>query len=246
MINLQQKYGFELISLPLTAHGNLLDALFRYLKSDYIYLVDSDVEILSDTAQVFLKEVRERMEVKREHVFGYGFVQCSGFGLPPMERYFHKERMWIPLTCLYRPLIQKALDAGISFNITSRANFYGTTSAKLFVKIRNKFTKWGRAWFARLADDCLQPLRKAYKKQRIDACHYDTGALVYETLQQMGYHFVGEHFYAFPNVCNHYCGITRNKLYENEPVSQSESAIEREIKNSLLTKYSFDFESFYK
>jgi hypothetical protein len=45
---LQNKYNFYIITLPLNIHGKTLDYLFLKLKANNILLLDSDAEILSE------------------------------------------------------------------------------------------------------------------------------------------------------------------------------------------------------
>lgn len=131
---LQKEHQFELLQLPLKNHGSTLDDLMLNLKSDYICLVDSDVEILNDRAIRFMRELMFDTMLTPDQVFGSGMIQVGGFGLPPMERYFHKERMWIPLTYLNRVLVAEEIKSGTSFNIIGVSNYKG----KLLPKLRNK------------------------------------------------------------------------------------------------------------
>lgn len=242
---LKQKYEFELVEMPLMSHGSLLDRLFLYLKSDYIYLVDSDVEILNEDACCVLRKVQASTLVSKENVFGYGFTQCAGLGLPPFERVFHMERMWIPLVCLNRHLIAKYIECGYSFNICSRSNFYYPKISSMLVKIRNKFNKSRIVVFGVFFDNVLSLFRKKHISKKIDKYDYDTGALLYEKMINDGLHYIGYNFYSYPYFCSHYCGVTRNKLYDNEPVSTSEQKIEVLIKTRLVEKFNFRYDDFY-
>lgn len=87
--------------------------------------------------------------------------------------------------------------------------------------------------------------RKEFKGRRIDILHYDTGAMIYERLKSKGKHFLGWTFYDFENFCKHYCGVTRAKMYENEPVATKIEDLNVTITTTLKEKYNFDLNSFY-
>ena len=237
--------GFELLQLPLMPHGTLLDNVFNYLQSDYVCLADSDLEITNESINIILNDIENYTLAMPEEIFGYGFVQCSGFGKPPMQRFFHKERMWIPLVRLNRKIVSTAICNGQSFNICAKSNFNTLSIAQKILKARNFLQKRNYMFLSTIADFILGAFRIKFKKNRIDALHYDTGAVIYEYLKEKGYHFIGYDFYAYPFFCKHYCGVTRNKLYDNEPVSTSESDISSTIRLRLQELYGFEFNEFF-
>lgn len=241
LLKLQKYCDFELLPQPLLPHGSTLDKVFTCLQSDFICLVDSDLEILTDRAIALMREMMHHSMIPVEQTFGSGMIQVSGFGLPPLERWFHKERMWIPLTYLNRRLVAEEIARGTSFNIDSMSNYNGTVLPKL----RNKCNKLNIRLIGGGIDRLMNLYRKEYKKQRIDLLHYDTGALIYENLRKQGKHFIGWSFYDYPNYCTHYCGVTRARMYDNEPVATNIGNIETYIHKRLLTDYNIDFKQFY-
>ena len=123
LMRLQQDYDFDLLSLPLRPHGDTLDDLFLHLAGEWIYLVDSDVEVLNDKGVEQMRWMRTHSLVKENKLFGVGMRQVSGFGLPPQERLFHAERMWIPFCALHISAVREAIENGESFNIASKDNY---------------------------------------------------------------------------------------------------------------------------
>lgn len=119
---MQADYDFDLICLPLRQHGDTLDDLFLHIQSDWVYLVDSDIEVLSGDALRMMRTMRDTNVIDREHIFGVGMKQVSGYGLPPMEHTYHAERMWIPYCCLNVALVRRAIEDGQSFNIVAKTN----------------------------------------------------------------------------------------------------------------------------
>lgn len=120
---LQQQYDFDLISMPLRQHGDTLDDIFLHLQTEWIYLVDSDIEVLNNDALHLMRAMRKHNEISETRIFGIGMRQVSGYGMPPQERYFHAERMWIPYCCLHTTLVKHAIEEGGSFNIYAKQNY---------------------------------------------------------------------------------------------------------------------------
>lgn len=238
---LSADYNFELLQMPLQQHGTTLDELFTNLNSDFICLVDSDLEILSNKAINLMRDMMHRSMIEEERVFGSGMIQPFGFGLPPLEHYVHKERMWIPLTYLNRKLIKSEIDNGVSFNITSVANH----KLKFLPKLRKAANRLNLSLIRKGVDWLMEIGRKQFKGRKIDIIHYDTGAFLYETMNNKGFHFIGWSFYAYPIFCTHYCGITRSQMYENEPVASQLDDLSAVIKSRLMNEYQFFYESYY-
>lgn len=88
--------------------------------------------------------------------------------------------------------------------------------------------------------------RLDYKERKIDTILYDTGALVYEKLRIKGLHYIDISFYCHPAFVTHFCGITRNLMYKNEPVSTNIYAVEEVIKDRLKYIYQFEYNFFEK
>lgn len=241
---LQKNYDFDLICLPLRHHGDTLDDLFLHIQTDWLYVVDSDVEILNAEALRIMRTMRKQSLVDEKHIFGVGMKQVSGYGLPPMEHTYHAERMWIPYCCLNVALIRAEIKRGNSFNITAKTNLKLTGGA--FRKVRNKLNKHKMYKLGYATDICMNMFRKRYKGHRIDETLYDTGALLFEVLSAKGLHYIDWSFYAYPAYVTHFCGVTRSAMYSNEPVAAQISDIEQTIRQRLSEVYHFDYNMYYE
>ncbi len=240
---LQKDYSFDLICLPLRQHGDTLDDLFLHIQSDWVYLVDSDIEILSAEALQMMRTLRSHSLIEESRIFGCGMKQVSGYGLPPMEHTFHAERMWIPYCCLHVPLVRQEIETGMSFNIIAKSNL-GTMGGGIR-KVRNKLHKHGLHRLAQWTDGCMSLFRKRYEGHRIDDTLYDTGALLFESLMAKGYHYMDWSFYAYPAYATHFCGVTRSAMYSNEPVAVGMDDIKQTIIQRLKELYQFDYGTYY-
>lgn len=241
---LQLQYHFDLLRLPLRHHGDTLDNIFCNLQCEWLYLIDSDVEVLNADALHLMRSMRNYNEISKDKIFGVGLRQVSGFGLPPQERFFHKERMWIPFCCLHVPLVKRVIKDGDSFNICAKPNYSKMGGG--IRKVRNRFQKIGFTALARIIDSVMNIFRLDYKERKIDTILYDTGALVYEKLRIKGLHYIDISFYCHPAFVTHFCGITRNLMYKNEPVSTNIYAVEEVIKDRLKYIYQFEYNFFEK
>lgn len=241
---LQKYYDFDLISMPLRQHGDTLDDVFMHLQAEWIYLVDSDIEVLNSDALHLMREMRKHNEISSERIFGVGMRQVSGYGLPPQERYFHAERMWIPYCCLHTPLVKRTIENGGSFNICAKKNY--TIVGGAIRKVRNRLLKYGCNRLANITDWIMSAFRYGHKERKIDTILYDTGALLYENMRDSGLHYMDMSFYCNPAFVTHFCGVTRNAMYENEPVSTNIYAVEEVIKDRLKYIYQFEYNFFEK
>lgn len=240
---LQRDYEFDLISLPLRQHGDTLDDLFLHIQSDWLYLVDSDVEVLNGEALHMMRAMRDTNLIERERIFGVGMKQVSGYGLPPMEHTYHAERMWIPYCCLNVALVRQAIENRSSFNIVAKTNL--SVWGGVFRKVRNRLHKYGLHKLAQWTDGCMSFCRKQYEGHRIDETLYDTGALLFEHLTEKGMHYIDWSFYSYPAFTIHFCGVTRNAMYTNEPVAVGIHDIEKTVLQYLKEKYHFNYATYY-
>lgn len=244
---LQKNYDFDLICLPLRHHGDTLDDLFLHIQTDWLYLVDSDVEVLSGEALHMMRTMRQQSLIEEHRIFGVGMKQVAGYGLPPMEHTYHAERMWIPYCCLNVELLRGEIEPGRSFNIVSKSNLSKTGGA--IRRIRNKFCKFHWYKIGSIMDVCMNWFRKRYKEHSghyIDETLYDTGALLFEVLSAKGLHYIDWSFYAYPAYVTHFCGVTRSAMYRNEPVAAQISDIEQTIRQRLSEVYHFDYNTYYE
>ena len=138
---LKEKYSYDLISLPLQEHGMTLDYIFNNLNTDYILLVDSDLEILNDEILLLMKKW-----IQIEAAFGAGFthgpcpVNANDWISGVAGRY--EERMWIPFSLLNVAKVREALNLGHSFRGKTIYNIlpqYPRLSKFLFKRCRNSF-----------------------------------------------------------------------------------------------------------
>lgn len=241
---LQKEYNFDLCCLPLKRHGDTLDDLFLHIASDWIYLVDSDVEILNGEALQMMRTMRSRSLIDNKQIFGVGMKQVSGYGLPPMEHTYHAERMWIPYCCLNVALVRKEILSGGSFNIVAKTNL--SFAGGIFCKVRNKLKKYNLLRLANMVDLSLGIFRRRYGGHCIDDTLYDTGALLFESLSDKGVHYVDWSFFSYPAYVTHFCGVTRSAMYKNEPVAVGMNDIKQTILRRLKGEYHFDYNGFYK
>lgn len=124
---LQTKYDFDLICLPLRRHGDTLDDLFMHIKSEWIYLIDSDVEVLNGEALHMMRTMRQKNQVmEKNQIFGVGMKQTSGYGVRMQRHMYYKERMYIPYCCQNVALVREEIERGCSFNIASKTNLSKT------------------------------------------------------------------------------------------------------------------------
>ena len=241
---LQKEYNFDLCCLPLKRHGDTLDDLFLHIASDWIYLVDSDVEILNGEALQMMRTMRSRSLVDTILIFGVGMKQLSGYGVPPMEHTYFSERMWIPYCCLNVTLVRKEIESGSSFNIMSKTNLnpIGGDFARFATNSKN--TIFFR--LAHIVDLGMSVFRKGYKGHCIDETLYDTGALLFKTLSDKGLHYIDWVFYSYPAYVTHFCGVTRSAIYVNENFAVGINDIKQTILRRLEEEYNFDYNRFYK
>lgn len=238
---LQTKYDFDLICLPLRRHGDTLDDLFMHIKSEWIYLIDSDVEVLNGEALHMMRTMRQKNQVmEKNQIFGVGMKQTSGYGVRMQRHWYYKECMYIPYCCLNVALVREEIERGCSFNIASKTNLSKTGGA--IRKVRSKLEKGQLFKCAKMADSLLDIFRKSHKGHSTDIIYYDTGGLLFETLQARGMLYMDWSFHTYPAYVTHFCGITRNEMYSNEPFCSSMESTADFIRNRLLTEYAFGME----
>ncbi len=124
---MQADYDFDLICLPLQEHGHTLDNLFLHIQSDWVYLVDSDVEVLNADALYMMRSMREINQIADKRlIFGVGMKQTAGYGVRSQRHLYYRERMWIPYCCLNVALVRSEIEHGGSFINVAKPN-YGIT-----------------------------------------------------------------------------------------------------------------------
>lgn len=226
---LQRSYQFDLISMPLRKHGDTLDSVFTQLSSDYICLIDSDLEILNDKAIGWMREY-----VQLADVFGSGFSHGPLNHFLNMKNGYYARRMWIPFTLLKTKPIKERILGGVSFNIDKRWNDIPWSE------------KWSKRCYKYLTiryslfDKSFNLLRKKYGTKKPACALFDTGAHIYESLEQEGLTFAGPQTSVCGLYVTHFDGITRNLLDNRDSTATSIDSVDAIITQRLLDEYHFD------
>ena len=227
-VNLQANYKFDLIQLPLRAHGKMLDFIFSEITADYVLIIDSDIEILNEEAIQFM-----RKHILSPNVFGTGFIHGPVSGVVNKRNSYYIERMWIPYTLLNVKMIKLALLNNISFNILKIYNDfpYNQWISKMIYKISNKLI---------MDFKILNLFRKKYCKSYPSYVLHDTGAEIYQYLKNNNYYFIGFNVMVSNFYTKHYHGITRNLLDNSDFTGNSIDDIITEVKTRLKELYNFN------
>ena len=228
---LQKTNDFMLISLPLRKHGETLDNIFTQLNTEYICLIDSDVEILNADAIKYM-----RLHSRQEKVFGTGFTHGPHNKPKGLRNGYYAERMYIPFTFLSVAYCKQAIKAGVSFNIVKVWNDFPchTKSSQLIYKYLTKY---------KFFDSIINLFRKNYDGYKPSVILQDTGANVYKYLKNKGLYFIGFPRYAENLYIIHFDGITRNTL-NGDTLGTKLNSVEMVIKQRLMALYGFDFDNF--
>ena len=202
---------FHWLPWPLRTHPDALDALFQSVPSDFVLLVDSDIELLS--RRVFAGMTSGI--AADASAYGAGFLHGPAWmgpehGLPSCTGYY-AERMWIPLVLLRTASIGRALEAGCSF--ANRRPFFEIPDWPLL-------SRWiGYRYRVRGIRHLRIPgrwRRRRMPSVEIDGKYpafieYDTGADLHRQLQKDGYSFARLPEELWGDV-RHYHGVTRAGL----------------------------------
>lgn len=191
----------ELIQLPLRPHGKTLDLIFRSLNSDYLLLVDSDLEIKDPAIVPAMFQ-----SIAAAQAFGAGLLHASQWmtradhGIADGTTYF-MERMWIPLTLLHVERVREALDRGASFLAERRYRSHPISPS------------FARTWAMRFRAPILRDFPALLAHHRMAAgnpcvAEYDTGAIIHQQAKALGYRFE-EIPFSFWNAVHHFDGVTR-------------------------------------
>jgi hypothetical protein len=235
---LNKTHTFYLTKLPLKKHGYTIDHIFNELKADYIYLVDSDTEVVNADIFTFIDSY-----IERDNVFGVGYIHEGGW----LEQesllrglkfgYFH-ERMWIPFTCLNVEKVRMALSKGYSFiNVNKLNDFYPSQLLSKLLIARQLIPGMKHT---RLS--LLNIFKKSINGQKPSYIVYDTGALIYHYLKyDKGYDFVGIPAKYHGDSVLHYHGVTRKMLDPSDSNAHSLTDYEH-ILGKLRTNYAVEVE----
>jgi hypothetical protein len=227
---LQNRYEFDLISLPLNSHSSTLDFIFSTLNDEEILLLDSDLEILNELIFKFLNK-----HINHLRIFGSGFLDGPVilsneiFKSSGLQNAFYFERLFMPIVLFKVNFIKEALKAGISFNPVTIEN--GISLIPQFL------TKNSRQ--LRIIDESLRLLKKRYLSHYPSKIIYDTGAKIYEYLRYKIFIFLLN----LPEPCHseyvtHYWGVTRNTIdTEDKLTVQFVQNLEIIVSERLKIKY---------
>jgi hypothetical protein len=257
---LMDEWDFDVLEAPGRTHGRTLDRLFRKIKADSVLLLDSDAEIRD-------RAVIERMLSDLQHpsVFGAGFVhgagwlgEGSGCG---RDVVLYEERPWLPCALFRTDDMQKALAAGVSFEMRVIHNdfaFSKALSQQLAKRLQaTGFTPPSKT-IQRLPEDIKHRLRSSalpwlrwarreFHGLRPNVVYMDTGADIYQWCKYHGRRrFAGPPLELLEDRIVHYQGVTRRHLYgDRAPKSTIAGAhfalsdIESEVLSRLRTEYNF-------
>lgn len=245
---IMDNYKFDLIQLPLKHHGETLDNIFRNLSTDYILLIDSDLEIL-DNHIVF----QMRKFVENNNVFGAGF-RHGGFDIKKEIDYeeirdgYYEERMWIPFTLLKTEMIKEALNVGFSFNIRT---FYNIIPSNQKISRKLLYSKQiQKIAFLKNSDYLFfNFLKKEYHHKKPLVVIYDTGSDIYMHLRygkKCFYVGIDSETGLEDEFVHHYNGITRKLMYDDPYNTGSVNAEYQSIINKLNKEYHFVYDNFIK
>jgi hypothetical protein len=243
---LMNDYDFDLISLKLDNHGKTLDYLFRNLNSDYILLVDSDLEILDDNIVGLMRKY-----IQKQDVFGSGFLH-GGLWLEKKVNWeenrdgYYEERMFIPFTLLNVNKIREALDKGITFDGRMIYNLL-PFNQNLSRRILNSPKLNKLAFFRNYEYSIFNIFKKVYHKQKPLIILYDTGSDIYMYLRyQKSYFFAGvdANTTIESDFVKHYSGITRRLMFDDPYNTTSVDEEYLNIRERLSKEYLFDYENY--
>lgn len=208
---LNQSHEFYLTRLPLKKHGFTLDYIFQNINAKYLYLIDSDTEIINDDIIHLIDKF-----IPFDNVFGAGFEHSASW----LDRNFlsfrygyYAERMWIPFTCLNIEKIREALNNKKSFIDTCIFNDFPLIP----IISRVLMKRFKLPLFNRFRLKILNPFKNTYYGEKPSYIFYDTGAKIHEYLKhKKGYYFVGIPAHFHETSVLHYHGITRRILAPND------------------------------
>ena len=245
-VKMSELYKFDLIQLPLRNHGDTLDFLFLNLNTDFILLIDSDLELLDNKIVDLMCKF-----VKHESVFGAGF-RHGGFRIKKGVDYeeirdgYYEERMWIPFTLLNTSKVKEALKEGFSFNIRT---YYNIIPSKQKLSRKLLYSKKIRKIpFLRDSEySIFNGLKKEYHGEKPLIVLYDTGSDIYMYLRyQKNYYYAGidAETTLEDDYVKHYNGITRKLMYDDP---YNTGSMDKEYENIVIRlkeEYSFEYINF--
>lgn len=232
-LKLMKSYEFDLLSAPLHEHGKTLDWIFMNINSEKILLIDSDLEILDESPIRMMREA-----VMPEDVFGSGFVHEGSWMLAQKMKYgYYEERAWIPFVLFKVMPVREALSSGLSFY--TKKVFNDLPRLQLLSKLLA-----GRLYLPVLRNlrlSFLDHFRKEFHEVKPSLLYYDTGALVYQHLQNShGYKFAGLSWEINWRSIIHFHGVTRLQLNKLGRNGAKLNSISDYIKQRLVEKYDIE------
>jgi hypothetical protein len=218
MGELSNQFGFDVLNWPARPHGHALDQLFQESKDTFLWLVDSDSEIMKPSVfPRILSDLR-----CNEGVFGAGYVQGPGW-LTEKEKTgdgnaLYQERPWIPCAAFRVSHLREAIEHKVSF-----------IDRTIRDEIELSVLRFGTTDF-----DAIP----------IDLIYCDTGADIYQWNKHVKDRvFLGPNVAVNSDV-NHYHGVTRLFVAPAQTNGARLDEISKEIKEKLINDYHFDFDEF--
>jgi hypothetical protein len=229
-----QKNRYYLIALPLKIHGETLDILFRRIKANSILLLDSDAEITNFS--FFENDLYDD-----DRVFGIGFTNGPAYlSKTTGEKKFiyYQERMFAPCVLLKTKKINEAIDAGCTFSAKIKFNDF-----PLLPYIGKQLNRRFRFKYFRDHDiPILNLFRQTYNDyNKPSKIYYDTGSEIYMYLRyKCCYYFIGIPGEFHTKYFNHYLGLTRSLLNQDNFFASGYNDVTNKIIDVLTKSYGFD------
>jgi hypothetical protein len=253
---LAAKRRFDILDAPRRPHFQALNRLFRQVKADVVFLLDSDAEVRDSR---FVERLRSCFDTPR--VFGAGFITApmwlderSGGCAPRTALY--QERPWLPCVMFRTSHVRSALDEGITFAPRIIYNdFMWSRKISKGLAARFQTTHVPRL---RLVEQLPAPLRARLRSSRLPWLEWarqdyfgfrpnyvvcDAGARVYQWCKyQRRLIFAGvDTALRTRDEIVHFGGVTRAELGRADAFTHHVADVEAEVIDRLARVYGIDW-----
>ena len=233
---LMNKHGFDLLSAPLKKHGDSLDWLFENISSEKVLLIDSDLEILNSNILDMMRSF-----IDNEYVYGCGFIHNPHKLTDDVGSGRYVERMWIPLVMLKVSHIRNAIREGYSFADKIR---YSNLAYRIFNSLTYRISNLSALrthssfLFKWKSSNLLKWFMQHLHGNKPYYAYSDTGAEIYQYLKhERELFFVGFPAELHGKFANHYHGVTRLMLGEDEAHGTKLTSIQSQVQQRLYDIY---------